>query len=219
MPRSFNITLPPLASVLASLRDPKVLVRAGLGVLLLANLAAAVYAFHLMGPSPEGISQEVVSTRLRLLAAKARLERARVLAGRVDKGREEGSSFLAGYLTTRRHTYSTIISEITQTAKTAGMTMKEATIAPLEAIEGSDDLDMMTISINFEGSYAPLIKFVNLLDRSPRFLIIESLQAAPQPKGDILAVNIKLNTFVREDAPGAEKASVQTAAQPGRSGL
>jgi type IV pilus assembly protein PilO len=80
------------------------------------------------------------------------------------------------------------------------MNMKEATISPLDAIEGSDDLDMMTITVNFEGNYGQLIKFVNLLDRSPRFLIIESLQAAPQPKGDILTVSLKLNTFIREEA-------------------
>ena len=66
------------------------------------------------------------------------------------------------------------------------MSMKEVTIAPLDPIEGSDDLDMMTISVNFEGSSAQLVKLVNLIDRSPRFLIIASPQAAPQPKGDIL---------------------------------
>jgi hypothetical protein len=87
------------------------------------------------------------------------------------------------------------------------MNMKEATIAPLDAIEGSDDLDMMTISVNFEGGYGQLIKFVNLLDRSPRLLIMESLQAAPQPKGDVLTVNVKVNTFVREDAPVAQTRS------------
>ena len=195
MPRNFSLALP----ALGALKEPKVLVRAGLGLLLLANLIAALFAFHLFGASPEGIDNELAASRLRLLAAQTRLTRSKTLAGRIDKGREESAMFLANYLTTRRHTYSTIISEITQTAKAAGMTMKEATIAPLDAIEGSEDLDMMTISINFEGGYPPLIKFVNLLDRSPRFLILESLQLASQPTGDILTVNIKLNTFVRED--------------------
>jgi Tfp pilus assembly protein PilO len=195
MPRSFNLTLP----AIGSLKEPKVLVRAGLGLLLVANLVAATFAFHLFGASPEGVNAALASARLRLLAAQTHLTRSKTLSGRIDKGREESATFLASYLTSRRHTYSNIISEITQTAKTAGMSMKEATISPLDAIEGSDDLDMMTISINFEGGYPQLIKFVNLLDRSPRFLIMESLQAAPQPKGDVLTVNIKLNTFVRED--------------------
>jgi Tfp pilus assembly protein PilO len=61
----------------------------------------------------------------------------------------------------------------------------------------------MSISAAYEGSYANLTKFVNLLDKSPRFLIIESLTAAPQQSnaGDLLSVSIKLDTFVREQ-PG-----------------
>ena len=46
-------------------------------------------------------------------------------------------------------------------------------------------------------------KLINLLDRSKRFLIIESLTATPRPKGDSLAVNIRLNTFVKDDKDGA----------------
>jgi len=38
---------------------------------------------------------------------------------------------------------------------------------------------MMSISAGYEGTYANLTKFVNLLDKSPRFLIIENMQTAP----------------------------------------
>lgn len=210
MTRSFSFALP--AS--GWWRDAGTLIRIGLGLLLAANLVAAFFAFHLAGPSPAGIDRDVASTRLRLLAAKTRLERSRTLAGRIAKGREQGASFLDANFTSRRHTYSTIIAEITDTAKKAGMTMKEATISPLDAIEGSDDLDMMTISVNFEGGYGQLIKFLNLLDRSPRFLIVESLQATPQPKGDILTVGIKLNTFIREEPSGEGLAPAAPALAP-----
>jgi type IV pilus assembly protein PilO len=74
----------------------------------------------------------------------------------------------------------------------------------LDQVEGSDTLYQMDISAAYEGSYASLLKFVNLLDKSPRFLIIESLMAAPQQSsaGDLLSVTIKLDTFVREQ-PGS----------------
>ena len=153
MPRNFNLAMPGFSLSGLSMRDPKLLVRAGLGVLLAANLVAAVFAFHLVGPSPQSINDELNAARLRLLAAQTKLSRSKKLAGRIDKGRDEGTSFLSSYVTSRRHTYSTVIGEITELAKTAGMNMKEATIAPLDAIEGSLDLDMMTISVNFEGGY------------------------------------------------------------------
>jgi hypothetical protein len=196
-----KLTLPSLT--LSSLKEPRFLVRAGLGILLAANLVAAVYAFNLFGASPESLSQQLTAASARLQADQARLARSRFLTSNIQKGKGESDTFLASYITGRRHTYSTIYDEIYRASKTAGMTMKEATIAALDPIEGSDDLDILTVSANFEGGYVQLVKFVNLLDRSPRFLIIESMQASPQAKGDILTVVLKLNAFVKEDTGGA----------------
>lgn len=198
MPRSFNIP----AVNFSALREPRIMVRAVLGLLLALNLVAAAFAFHLFGTSTEQMMQDLQSARTQLNAATARLNRGRILAAKVDTGREEGGKFLASYMSSRKTTYSTVIGEITDLSKQAGMKMKEANIAPLDPIDGSADIDMMTISVNFEGTYPQLVKLVNLLDRSKKFLIIESLTAAPQPKGDVINVAIKLNTFVKDDPGG-----------------
>ncbi len=55
----------------------------------------------------------------------------------------------------------------------------------------------MVITGNYEGTYADLVQFVNLLDRSSRFITIESLQATPQQAQGTLAVIVKLSIFVR----------------------
>jgi hypothetical protein len=198
-----SISLPAGLSTAAAWKEPRVLVRLALGVLLAANLVAAGYALNVFGPSPEVLNQRLVSAEARLQVDQARLVRSRVLTSSIGKGKAEGDTFLATYFTTRRHTYSTIINEITDIARNAGMKTQEGTYS-LDAIEGTDDLSMMTISMNFEGSFAQFVKFVNLLDRSPRFLIIESMQAAPQPKGDVLNTNLKLHVFVKEDPSGAQ---------------
>ena len=62
----------------------------------------------------------------------------------------------------------------------------------------------MTISANYEGAYPNLTKFINELDRSPRFLIIESLQASPQPVGPAINVNFRLNAFIKDDTGGLQ---------------
>lgn len=179
------------------------LVRAGLGILLAANLIAAAFAFHLFGASPEDVDQQLAAARLQLQAEQMRLQRTRVLSGNIERGQEQASRFLTSYMTDRRTTYSTVMGVINQIATAAGMKQGDGTIAPLDPIEGSQDLDMMTISVNFEGNYAQLLKFVNDLDRSPRFLIIESVAVTPRPKGDQLVVNVKVNTFVKNDTGGA----------------
>jgi Tfp pilus assembly protein PilO len=198
------MTLPAIDLRGPRLREPKVLVRAGLGLLLFANLVAAVFAFHLLGDSPSDVDAQLAAFRSNLRGAQLRLNRSRALTGNMDKSREQGDKFLAYYMTTRKHTYSTIDGEINQLASTAGMKVGDLNYALLDPIEGSGDLDMLTITANFEGGYSQLVKFVNMLDRSPRFLLIEGLQVAPQPKGDILSVTIKLNTFVKDDKGGAQ---------------
>jgi type IV pilus assembly protein PilO len=206
MPRSFRIAFPSgsqlSSKTLSSIRDPRVLIRTGLGLLLVANLVAAGYAFNLFTPSPEILNRRLLAAQSELQAGQARLVRSRALAANIGKGKSDGDTFLATYFTTRRRTFSTIIQEIRDTATTSGMKTQEGTIG-LDPIKGTDDLSMMTLSINFEGSFAQLVKFVNLIDRSPRFIIIESMQAAPQPKGDVVNTNLKMHVFVKDDPNGA----------------
>jgi Tfp pilus assembly protein PilO len=203
MPRKFDLSSARAWAGSVAWKEPKMLVRAGLGVLLAANLVAAGFAFHVFGPSPQNVDQQLATARAQLQAGQMRLQRTRGLAGNIDRGHEQAGRFLASYMTDRRTTYSTVIGAINQIAITAGMKQGDGTIAPLQPILGSQDLDMMTVSVNFEGNYAQLLKFVNELDRSPRFLIIESVAVTPHPKGDLLGVNVKLNTFVKNDTGGA----------------
>jgi type IV pilus assembly protein PilO len=132
---------------------------------------------------------------------QARLKQTRALVSKAERARNEGDGFLAEYTTDRRTTFSTITAELERLAKDSGIQPRPVSYN-LDPVEGSDTLFQMTITAAYEGSYASLTKFVNLLDRSPRFLIIESLMAAPQQTnaGDVLSVSIKLDTFVREES-------------------
>lgn len=180
---------------------PQVLVRAALGVLLLANLVAAGFAFHLFDASPEALEGRLAAALAQQQSEQAHLIKSRALSANIDRGKADGEKFLAAYMTSRRVTYSTIISEITETAQTAGMDKPSVSIS-LNPIPGSEDLDMMSITLSVEGPYSHLVRFVNLLDRSRRFLIIESLTVTPRAKSDVLTVNVKLDTFVKDDKDG-----------------
>jgi type IV pilus assembly protein PilO len=194
LPRKLTLPTP------GSLTDPKFLVRVVLAILFAANLVAAAMAYHVFDASPAALNQQLAAAIAQRQAWQLQLNRTRTLAHSVDRGKQEGDKFLSTYMTSRRHTYSTIIGELTETAKTAGM--KAGATISLEPIQGSDDLDMMSVTLTLEGNYAQLMKFVNLLDRSPRFLIIETLTVTPRAKSDILSVGVKLDTFVKEDMDG-----------------
>ena len=192
MTRSFDLRV--------NLKDRRVRVRAALGVLLAANLVAAVFAFHPFGGSPEDLSRELRDKQRDLAQQLQRLERTRSLVSKVEQAKVEGDKFLDEYTMKRRTAFSTLIGEIDKMAVDSGMKPKESSWV-LDPVPGSETFGQLTISSNYEGSYASLTKFVNMLDRSPRFLIIESMQATPQPSG-VLGVNVKLDTFVREAPAG-----------------
>lgn len=184
-----------------SWRQPRIVVRAILGVLLAANLVAAVIAFKPFGGSADDLRQRRSQLQAQLQQLQMQLADTKRLAGKVDMARTEGGRFLDRYVTDRRTTFSTIFEELDKTAQEAGIKPRDRNVE-LNTIEGSDTLEMMSITAGYEGTYESLEKFVNLLDRSPRFLIIESLVASPQQGGQMLTVSLKLDTFVKE-APEA----------------
>jgi len=181
-----------------NLRDPRVLVRTIIGVLLAANLAAAVVVFKPFGGSADDLRREQQSLSLRLTQAQNRLAYSKQLVEKVQKTRTEEDKFLNQYFTDTRTTSSLILAELNQAARDAGIKMGQATFN-YEALEGSDTLQELTTQVGFEGTYANFCKFVNLLDKSPRFMVIENLQAAaPQQQGgQALNVTLKIDTFVR----------------------
>jgi hypothetical protein len=61
----------------------------------------------------------------------------------------------------------------------------------------------MQITANYEATYGDLVRFINMIDKSDRLLVMESLNATPQQGGGKLNVMMKLDTFVVED--GSEK--------------
>ena len=128
------------------------------------------------------------------------LQRLRALVNKIEQARASGDSFVDTYFMGRRTTSSTIGSELLKAAKDAGMRPKEHSFT-FDPIEGSETLTMMTIVGNYEGTYGDLLQFVNRLDKSARFLIIDTMSAAPLQGTGNLAISIKLNTFVREDGP------------------
>jgi len=181
------------------LKDPRVAVRLVLGVLVLANLAAALIVFRPWGGSAEDLARQQQQLRTQLTGAEQRLEKSKALVAKVEQARKEGDQFQDKYITDRRTTMSTIGEELNLIAQQAGVTPK-GSVTNMEPVEGSETLWQMTISEIYEGQYAQLAKLVNLLDKSERFLIISNMVATPKSNSNILTVTLRLDTFVRAEA-------------------
>jgi hypothetical protein len=192
---------------LARLRpgDPRVLMRAIIGVLLLANLAAAVIAIKPFGGSAADLRGEQANLNAQLASARRSIRAATGLVDKMDLARREGDQFLDKYIIERRLLASTLEGDLASMAKQAGIRPLPSQTST-EDIEGSDTLQMVRITAGFEGNYASLKKLLELLDKSPRMLIVESMTAqTPQTQQGSQVVNVvlTLDAFARE-TPGAK---------------
>lgn len=191
MPRNFELGVwPP--------NNPRSIIRLVLGVLLAANLVAGYFVIRPIGGSPADLRRQEQELRAQIQQQQGILARTKTLAGKIEVGRGEGDKFMNTYFLPRRTAYSTIMSNLNDLANQAKVTAKESSNA-IDEVEGSDTLLRMQVTANFEATFENLIHFVNLLDKSNRLMIIESLNATPQQGGKLLNVMLKLDTFVRED--------------------
>jgi type IV pilus assembly protein PilO len=179
--------------------DPRRPWKIALGLLAVLNLIALVFVYMPPGGSEASLNEELTALRQQVRTRQAEVTRLRTIAAKVDHARAQQKEFLTTYFMDRRSASSTILTEIGASAQKAGLKPKEHAFA-IEPVEGSDTISMMTITANYEGSYADLVQFLNLVDRSKRFLIIENVTAAPQQTPGMLASRFKINTFIQENA-------------------
>src|SRR5271156_5054088 len=152
MPRSFNVWPP---------NNPRALIRLGLGALAVANLVALYFVIRPPGGSTQELAQQALDTHSAIRQQQGVLDRTRLLASKIESGRGEGNKFMGNYFLPRRTAYSTIMSELNDLAGQSKITPRDSAYA-LDAVDGSDTLDMMQISANLEGLYPDVIRFINL---------------------------------------------------------
>jgi Tfp pilus assembly protein PilO len=195
MPKNFKLS--------SQWREPRVLLRGIIGALLAANLAAAVIAFKPFGGGVEDLERQEAGLQQQLVSLHNRIAASKLLVEKMQKARRDRDEFLAKYVADARIGASTITDELNRISSEAGVKQLPVTFSPVD-IEGSDTFKMITVSEGCEGNYQSLAKFINLVDRSPKFLIIESLStSAPQQNGAALSVQLKIDTFINgtETAP------------------
>jgi Tfp pilus assembly protein PilO len=177
-------------------KDPRFTARLVLALLVVANLMAAAAVFQPWGGSPDQLQQRMMKLQSAVRQREQAVARLRKLAETVEHANSEVGRFITAYFLDRRSAYPSILAELNSLAQQSGIKPRGDSFSE-EPIEGSDTLGLMIITGNYEGTYANLIHFVNAIDRSPRFITIESLQAAPQQAQGTLNIVLRLNVYLR----------------------
>ncbi len=182
---------------------PRRNIKVALAVLALFDLLFYLFAIGPLGESERDRRMQVDNLGRLVQTRTAEVDKLAAIVAKVQSARDQGDQLLGDITLSRRTAFSSIVSELDQAGKEAGVELRERSYNT-EPIEGSDTLSIMTVTAGLEGNYENLVRFLNRLDRSPRFLIVESLGASPQQAGQKLNVSLKLDVFVSDERGAAE---------------
>lgn len=178
-------------------RGPRFWLQAAVVVLGVLNAVALFFYFFPPGGSRSELQAESNGLKSSIAAARTQSVRLKTVSGKVQLGSEQATGFEAHYILPKRSAYEAVIAEVQQMAQKANITEREGQISE-EPIEGSPDLSVLTDTVNFEGPYPSLMKFLYEVDRSPTLLILDSLTATPQNAGQITA-QARFQAVIREE--------------------
>lgn len=165
---------------------------AALAVLVLVLAVKAALAIHSAGATDSESYQELEVRHAQLNAQMAHIQG---LPQKVDAARADTARF---YETRIAPNYSTILQELGAAAVKNQVRLARAQYTPGPAIDG---LTEVRIDAGLSGDYAPMMHFINDLERDKNhvFFIIDGLTFTGQ-QGGLVNLRLRLSTYLQSGA-------------------
>ncbi|HVO57416.1 MAG TPA: GspMb/PilO family protein [Dongiaceae bacterium] len=174
------------------------LILTGIAVLVLADIALAGYSWHMATGMRVPMAQlEADSHKLQTLNAD--IERAEKIRHDLPATLADYDRFDASLLKASTGN-SAVTSELDDFARKTGVQIQTLSFSHKEIpARGLTQVDM---EASISGDYASIVKFMNLLQRSSTFYIVQGLTLQPEGQGSQTALRIGLHmkTFFRTAA-------------------
>jgi len=171
-----------------------------LGLLLVADLGLAIYSWQLSS-SPYTPQREFDEQTTKLGVMKNEIKSAQYIKDNMPATRKDCEKFEQS-LPAASIGYSSIESELDEVAKKAGLRIE--TRAQKQKEIPNRGMVEVTIDATVDGSYPSVVRFVNGLQRSQRFYVMDGLALAtdaqtPAATGAV-RVGLHIRTYFREGA-------------------
>ncbi len=199
MPRNNNANIDADAS-LPSRRSWR---RALQALLVALALVDALFFALLLKPAGERARLErdaFEQLRSELQARRDSLAGLRLVTANTSAARSEDVSFYQQRFLPASAGFSIIMEEVDKLAQ-ANKVRKGSVTYALGDVRGQPELNQVDISTMIEGEYANMVRFVNSVERSPLFLIIDNVSVGGgalipgQPRG--VRLSLRLVTFFK----------------------
>jgi Tfp pilus assembly protein PilO len=174
-------------------RGKKNLIRWVIGAVLVVDLILLGLIWR-MGSSPQSPKNGLVFLRRQDALMAADLARAQAIRAQLPEIRRQGDTFFTQDLHPMGTGYSSLILDLGTLAKESGLTAENYSFHQHDADKrGVVQLDIGTL---VTGDYPSVVRFINSLERSDNFYVLDGLSLAASNSG-VLRLNLQLRTFFR----------------------
>ncbi len=162
---------------------------AGVALLLILNLVLAVRLFLAWSTLRTASADQLQQRQTAYRALQLEMTPLRGLPQKVELSRTQADKF---YTARFPGAYSTISSTINDLATKNTVRLTNLAYTPTPAIAGLAEVRM---DASLSGEYAPMMHFINGLERSKTFFLITGLTLTGQ-QGGLVNLRLKLNTYL-----------------------
>lgn len=173
----------------------KLWVQIGLAVLLAVDVGLAVERWRMsVNASAQQLQLRAVRLRAEVGALRANLNHAQDVQGKIPEIARECDSFYAEQLLGPSQGYAALVTDLDHIARKAGLVTSGVRFSQKDTnAHGVTEVDAAAV---IEGNYSELLRFINGLERSKNFYVLDSLELASSTGGRV-KLNIRLHTYFR----------------------
>jgi Tfp pilus assembly protein PilO len=175
-------------------RNRRNITRWSLLAILAVDLGLLGYNVLRQAPNPEVQRADEQQLQAQQVRLRDDVKRAQGFRDRLPEVGREGKLFYDTELRPAARGYSGIVSDLNGIAKEAGLHTNGLSFTQKEV--GNHGIMEIQITGTVEGAYPNLVSFINGLERSNSFYVLESLELASS-SGSELRMNLRLRTYFR----------------------
>lgn len=175
-------------------RRTKTIITIALGILLAADIAAGVFLWRSSRQHPAEMKAELGHLQLEAKLREADMARGRKIRASLPEVGKECNRFYDRNFLSPGIGYSTIDADLSSIAENAGLRISDTSYK--EADTQTHGVKEVSITASVDGNYASVIQFINGLERSKNFYLLNDLQLS-SAKGGAIKLNLKLRAFFK----------------------
>lgn len=169
------------------------------GVLLALLVLDALFFFFSFRPMGQSFSQqdaELKSLREDAKGRRLKVDRLRKIEATLGDSNRLGDQFYQTKFLPAETGFGTIMEEVDKLAVATGV-HKGAVSYSVRDIKNRPDLEGIDIGTTLEGEYSKIVRFINQLEQSQLFLIVDSMAVTGGGKAKTVSVTVRLLTLFR----------------------